>query len=120
MRFSEDIIRKVWQMARTEPGYDPDVFRKDACGAWIMWNKYGERENVFGWEIDHIFPLSRGGDDSIQNLRALHCLNNMSKGDDYPSYVSEVSSQNDTNVRMRRSLTVNQAKINELKTLYHK
>lgn len=120
MQFSDEIKRKVWQKARKEPGYDEGLFRKDACGAWIMWDKYGERENIFGWEIDHIFPVSLGGDDSIENLRALHCLNNISKGDDYPSYVSEVSSKGDSNVRITRNLTVNPNKIEELKKLYNK
>lgn len=118
MPFSDEIRRRVWQKARKEPGYDGDMFRKDACGAWIMWDRYGDRDNVFGWEIDHIFPLALGGDDSLANLRAFHCLNNASKGDDYPSYVAEVTSKDNMNIREKRIVTVNRAKIEELKKLY--
>jgi len=120
MSFSDEIKRIVWQKARTEPGYDKDLFRKDACGAWIMWNKYGIRDNVFGWEIDHIYPTNLGGDDTIDNLRALHCLNNASKGDDYPSYTSDVTSSGDTNIYLKRNLTVNASVRDKLKKIYTK
>lgn len=120
MQFTEDIKKQVWDKAREVPGYDGRVFRKDACGAWIMRDKYGNRENVYGWEIDHIFPEKLGGDDSLENLRALHCLNNISKDDDYPSYMAEVTAEGNTNVRKRRSMTVNANLREKLKALYKK
>lgn len=33
---TNDIIERVWSKARIENGYNPDLVRKDACGAWIM------------------------------------------------------------------------------------
>lgn len=120
MSFSEDIKRQVWDKARTEPGLDENMFRKDACGAWIMWEKYGNRENVFGWEIDHVFPVRLGGDDNIENLRALHCLNNASKGDDYPSYMAAVTAEGYDNIRKKREMTVNADLKEKLKQLYNK
>ncbi|MGM9762694.1 MAG: HNH endonuclease domain-containing protein [Candidatus Cryptobacteroides sp.] len=118
MQFTDEIKKRVWEKARKEPGYDENIVRKDACGAWIMWDKYGMRDNVFGWEIDHIYPLAKGGDDASLNLRALHCLNNISKGDDYPSYVADVTSEGDTNIRKARNVTVNAALIEKLTKLY--
>lgn len=67
--FDEKTIEQVWELARTVEGFNPDMIRKDACGAWIMKNQYGNRDSIYGWEIDHVFPLSMGGTDNVINLR---------------------------------------------------
>ena len=43
-------------------GYDPTLFRKDACGAWIIRDKYGDSDSIYGWQIDHIelVPMQPG------------------------------------------------------------
>lgn len=71
----------VWNKAKTAPPNDPSVFRWDACGAWIRWLDYGNRDSEFGWEIDHITPVSQGGSDRLDNLRALQWQNNAGRGD---------------------------------------
>jgi len=30
-----EVIRRVWTLAQTIPGNDPEVWRKDEFGAWI-------------------------------------------------------------------------------------
>ncbi|MCQ2294026.1 MAG: HNH endonuclease [Bacteroidales bacterium] len=107
MLLSDETIIQVWNKARKIDGYNPDIFRQDACGAWIVFNKYGLRDNDYGWEIDHVFPSALGGDDDINNLRALHWKNNASKGDDYPSYIARVTSDGTKNVGCYKSFTVN-------------
>lgn len=71
----------AWSKAQIVPGYDPRIYRKDICGAWIQWGAYGDTNSPYGWEIDHIIPVSRGGSDADSNLQALHWKNNRSKGD---------------------------------------
>lgn len=112
------MVLSVWKSARKVEGLDDSMFRKDACGALIMFDKYG-KQNPFGWEIDHIFPVSLGGDDNLTNLRALHYLNNRSKADDYPSYTACVRFDGRENVTDERNLTVNKAIREELKKLYN-
>ena len=78
MSFSEEIIQKVWGKAQIVPGANPNVWRKDQCGAWIGRQFYGDRNSDYGWEIDHINP--NDGDD-LSNLRPLQWVNNAEKGE---------------------------------------
>lgn len=107
MAFNEETKREVWKKGLIVEGYDATMFRKDACGAWIMWDKYNATDNPFGWEIDHIFPQSCGGGDELENLRPLHILNNRSKGNDYPSYTAVVTADGDKNIPTEKNLVVN-------------
>jgi HNH endonuclease. len=119
MEFTELQIEKVWRKATVVEGWDSDTYRKDPCGAIIMRDKYGRRDNPFGWEIDHIYPRSmRNSDDRIENLRAMQYENNISKGDDFPSYVSAVTAEGVRNVACRRSLSINETTYNRLKEIY--
>jgi len=85
--FSIEMRMAVWQKATIVPRIDAAVRRKDRCGAWIDWAKYGDTtENGTGWEIDHDFPVSRGGGDELSNLQPLQWQNNRHKGDSWPSW----------------------------------
>jgi len=75
----EDTIQKVWEKGTITAEYDPKVWRKDTCKAWIRRKYYGDRQSPFGWEIDHITPESEEGGDELSNLRPLQWQNNVSK-----------------------------------------
>lgn len=81
MSFSPEKVQQVWEKGTILSGIDPNVWRKDHCGAWINRSAHnGKRENPvdYEWEIDHINP--NGGDD-ISNLRPLQWKNNATKGE---------------------------------------
>src|SRR3989338_5412363 len=85
--FDEGIIAAVWEKGDAEPGYSS--FRKDKCGASMQRTKYGKTEQ-WGWEIDHIKPVSQGETDDLSNLQPLQWENNRHKGDDYPNWTCKV------------------------------
>ena len=100
LKNNTNIKEAVWKKATVVPRYNPNVWRKDVAGAWIKWDKYGDRgsELGFGWEIDHRKPVAEGGTDDLSNLQPLQWKNNCSKGDDYPNWTSAVSSEDDHNI----------------------
>ncbi len=80
MAFTEKEIQAVWEKGKTVAGNDPNVYRKDQCDAWIVRNAYGKQSD-YGWNIDHITPVSKGGSDQLSNLRPLQWANNARKAD---------------------------------------
>lgn len=124
---TEEQIQEVWNRATVVEGFDKNRYRKDACGAWIIRNKYGDTDSLYGWQVDHIVPQSLLRDkgfsesmiDNSLNLRALQHRNNASKYDDYPSYTAVVTSEGTENVRVTKFLEVNSKKQEALKKLYN-
>ncbi|MBP3838261.1 MAG: HNH endonuclease [Prevotella sp.] len=116
---AEDIIDLVWDKASKVEGYDPTSIRKDACGAWILRNQYGNRGSIYGWEVDHVYPQALGGGDDIDNLRAMQWENNESKGSDFPHYTAKVQADGANNVHQELQYTVNEELTELLRTRYN-
>ena len=76
-RFTPEIIEVVWQKARRIGIYE--TLRADAWGWTILRQDFGNRSSRYGWEIDHIVPVSHGGTDDLLNLQPLQWENNRRK-----------------------------------------
>lgn len=81
MTISETTIQRVWEKGTVDSNNSPAEWRKDQCGAWIHRSDYGNRDSDYGWEVDHITPESKGGNDDLSNLRPLQWENNANKQD---------------------------------------
>jgi hypothetical protein len=97
-REDDELLVEVWIKGTIVQGYEPAEWRKDECGAWIAWSQYGNRDSDYGWEIDHIRPVDRGGSDDIDNLRPLQWENNASRGNG--PLICRISAYSNTNVRI--------------------
>lgn len=74
----------IWKSASIVSGVDPDIWRKDVCGAWIKRSVYGqvprnESKTSFRWQIDHAIPKSFIEINAKYNCRALQWYNNLKK-----------------------------------------
>lgn len=115
--YSQQRIQNVWDKGIEVKNYDPEKYRKDVAGAWMRRDKYGHEE-LYGWEIDHVYPESKGGDTQLINLRPMQWENNRSKADDYPTYDTVKSSNDNENIDKDNTFTVNKALQEKLNELY--
>ena len=126
MEWTNDQKKYVWRNAQKIAGYNPSIWRKDCCGAWMKWDEYGNDKSIYGWEIDHIYPQKLMERNNIpedemhdyRNLRAMQHSNNESKGDDYPDYKSVITADGNRNIESDRHLTVNKNVQKRIKSLY--
>ena len=72
----EQTKRTVWEKGEIVPDKDgkhwsPDEWRYDICGQPINYSEHGNTNLNTGWEIDHIKPTAKGGENTFENLQPL-------------------------------------------------
>lgn len=61
---------------------------KDYSGRVIAKGAYNDRSSEFGWNVDHVLPVSRGGTTADYNLVCCHIKTNDEKADKFPCFVA--------------------------------
>ncbi|HEX7868577.1 MAG TPA: HNH endonuclease [Chryseobacterium sp.] len=110
------------ELTNTKISLDAAEYRLDDLGAIIKKSEFGLKTKL-GWNIDHTFPISKGGDDNIENLEALHWENNEAKKDSFPTFAYTtaakkpiIKAENECKPRVR--LTFSTHTLNSLSKLY--
>lgn len=67
----------VWRKGTAIPDRDPAQWRRDVYGNVMFFAAHGDRNDAFGWEIDHIVPVAEGGSNDMMDLRPLHWRANL-------------------------------------------
>jgi 5-methylcytosine-specific restriction endonuclease McrA len=80
----QELKLAVWNKGRVIASYDPNIWRWDACDKPMLYAEHGNTDSEYGWEIDHIYPRSKGGESTIDNLQPLNWQTNRRKSDTYP------------------------------------
>lgn len=113
-----NVIQAIWEKGIIVEGYNSSLYRKDAAGAWIARDAFGDTSRDLGWEIDHVYPESLGGDNHFVNLRPMNWKNNRSKSDQYPQYIAAVISKDNKNIVKETSCKVSDNLQSKLKKIY--
>lgn len=113
-----NVIQAIWEKGIIVEGYNASLYRKDAAGAWIARDAFGDISRDLGWEIDHVYPESLGGDNRFVNLRPMNWKNNRSKSDQYPQYIAAVTSKDNKNIVKETSCKVSYNLQSKLKEIY--
>ena len=58
----------------------------DYAGREIRKGAYNDRNSQFGWNVDHILPVSKGGKTADHNLICCHILTNDEKANSFPLF----------------------------------
>ena len=59
---------------------------KDFAGREIVKGAYNDRGSLYGWNVDHILPQSRGGKTADHNLIICHISTNDEKANKFPAF----------------------------------
>ncbi len=60
MKYNKEEVIAAWENGEKVAGVNPNLWRKDSCGAWIGRYNFGDQKSQYGWEIENN-PTARPG-----------------------------------------------------------
>jgi hypothetical protein len=124
---TKDTLKEIaWKTARIVDNHDANIERMDACGAWMHYEDFENYESAYGWNIDHVYPITKLRDlkkphnlwNHPTNIRAMQWQNNQSKANAYPLYISKIQGEGDKNIESSKTFYVEEALQYSLRCLF--
>lgn len=97
-------IEAAWAKAETIDGVSNKLYRKDYAGAWMFRDSfttdYTAADNIetYSWTIVLHRPVGQQGTTELYNLDPMNIVNAKSKGENYPSWKTKISSKGNKNI----------------------
>lgn len=97
-------IEAAWEKAEIIDGVSDKLYRKDYAGAWMFHDSfttdYTVAHNIetYSWTIVLHRPASQHGTTELYNLDPMNIVNAKSKGENYPSWKTKISSKGNKNI----------------------
>lgn len=83
MELNKESAMRLWNRA-----YGKETSCLDYAGRKIVKGAYNDRNSEFAWNVDHIYPQSKGGKTNDSNLIICHILTNDEKADKFPCFTA--------------------------------
>ncbi len=83
MELNRETAMRLWSKTF---GKETSVY--DFSGRKIVKGAYNDRNSEFAWNVDHIYPQSKGGATNDFNLIVCHILTNDEKADKFPCFTA--------------------------------
>jgi hypothetical protein len=61
--------------------FGDQIYKEDYGNTTLKRHLPGGESFYYGWTIDHILPIAKGGDNSLNNFEIMHWQNNSKKAD---------------------------------------
>ena len=97
-------IEAVWEKAEIIDGVSDKLYRKDYGGAWMFRDSFttdytaADNLETYSWTIVLHRPASQQGTTELYNLDPMNIVNAKSKGENYPSWKTKISSKGNKNI----------------------
>lgn len=83
MELNKETAMRLWNKT-----YGKTTSCMDYAGRKIVKGAYNDRNSEFAWNVDHIYPQSKGGKTNDSNLIICHILTNDEKADKFPCFTA--------------------------------
>ena len=81
MELNHETAMRLWTKS-----FGKTINTIDFAGRRIYKGAYNDRDSEYGWNVDHIYPESKGGKTTDSNLICCHITTNDEKADSFPTF----------------------------------
>lgn len=97
-------IEAAWEKAEIIDDVSDKLYRKDYAGAWMFRDSFttdytaADNLETYSWTIVLHRPAGQQGTTELYNLDPMNIINAKSKGENYPSWKTKISSKGNKNI----------------------